>query len=297
MTKKLVKFLVFSAITLLILYLITRKIDYSSLGETLSSAKWYWLVAATLLMLLTPLISAKRWQLMLRAMGYSLGFGDCLKIILAAFPVSAITPAKAGDLIRAYYLKNRIPANQVVGGVVAERLSDIFVLALYSCAGAILFGNYSFLLIGLAVIFLIPVFFLIVNKINLPLGQWRKKVDDFLLVSRVFIQHPSKILPVLLWGITLWFIPVLAAKMLFLALGVSVPLVYTAAVFPLAIFVGLIPITIAGMGTRDSAIVYLFASFANSSVSLGAGLLYSLLAYWLLALLGLPVMRKLKPLK
>ena len=86
--------------------------------------------------------------------------------------------------------------------------------------------------------------------------------------------------------------PIFAAELLFLALGVNISLFYIAAAFPLAIFVGLIPITIAGMGTRDSAIIYLFSAWAGSSVCLGVGFLYSFFAYWFLALLGLPIMKK-----
>ena len=63
--------------------------------------------------------------------------------------------------------------------------------------------------------------------------------------------------------------------------------------FPLAIFISLIPITIAGMGTRDSAIIYLFSSWASPSVCLGVGFLYTLFAYWFLALIGLPIIKKL----
>ena len=95
------------------------------------------------------------------------------------------------------------------------------------------------------------------------------------------------------YALILWLLPIFAAKILFLALGANVPLFYIAAAFPLAIFIGLIPITIAGMGTRDSAIIYFFSFWVSSSICLGVGLLYTLFAYWFLALLGLPIMKKL----
>lgn len=229
---------------------------------------------------------------MLGTMNYPLGFRDSFKIIMAAFPVSSITPAKAGDLIRAHYLKDKIPAVQVVGGVATERLTDIFVLALYSFTGAVLLKNWLIMGISFTIIFLIPIFFFVINKIKFSSGVWRQRIDNFLLVSKIFIRKPSKFLPILSYSLILWLLPILEVKILFLALGVNVPLIFVAAAFPLAIFIGLLPITIAGMGTRDSAVIYFFSAWAASSVSLGVGILYSLLAYWFLAILGLPFMKK-----
>jgi len=81
--------------------------------------------------------------------------------------------------------------------------------------------------------------------------------------------------------------------MLFLALGANIPIIYIFAAFPLSIFIGLIPITLAGMGTRDSAIIYFFAHLTSPSICLAMGLLYSLFGYFLLSLLGLPFMKRL----
>ena len=80
--------------------------------------------------------------------------------------------------------------------------------------------------------------------------------------------------------------------MLFFALGSNISFIYIVAAFPLSIFVGLIPITLAGMGTRDSAIIYFFAHLAGPSTCLAMGLLYSFFGYFLLALFGLPFMKK-----
>jgi len=289
---KTIKILFFLVVTLLIFYLIFRKVDYLSLKEIFLNAKWYYLVAAFLVILLTPVFSAKKWQAMLKAMNYSLGFKESFKIIMAAFPVSAITPSKSGDLIRAYYLKDKIPPSQTMGAVIAERFIDVSVLAFYSFIGAAVLKNGLILVISSSIIFLIPLFFLVINKIKLPSKRWQEKIENFLHISKIFIHQPQKLLPILFYSASSWLLIILAAKVLFLALGTSVPLFYVAAAFPLAIFIGLLPVTIAGMGTRDSAIIYFFSSFAGASVSLGVGLLYSLFAYWLVALIGLPFMKK-----
>ena len=67
----------------------------------------------------------------------------------------------------------------------------------------------------------------------------------------------------------------------------SIPLAPVLAYAPLSIFVGLIPVTVAGMGTRDSALIFLFSSYADPAVMAGIGLLCSL-RYWIDTLVGIP---------
>lgn len=289
---KIIQILFLLAVTLLIFYLIFRKIDYLLLKEVFLNAKWYYLILAILVIVLAPVFSAKRWQIILKAIDHDISFRDSFKIIMAAFPASAVTPAKVGDLIKAHYLKDKVPVTQTMGAVVTERFIDIFVLASYSFVGAAFLGHKLIMSISLFIIFLAPLSFLVVNKIKLPPGKWQQRIENFLSVSKVFISQPQKLLPILFLSIIFWSMNIFEAKILFLALGVNVPLFYVAAAFPLAIFIGLLPITIAGMGTRDSAIIYFFSAFGSTSVSLGVGLLYSLFAYWLVALIGLPFMKR-----
>lgn len=288
-----IKFAVLLVITLLIFYLIFQKIDYVSLKETLLNANLSYLAIASLLILLVPIFSAKKWQSVLEAMNYSISWKESFDIIMAAFPVSVITPSKSGDLIRAYYLRDKIPVIQTMGAVITERFIDVSILAFFSFIGALIFKNELILGISLSIIFLIFLFCLVINRIKLPFPKWQQKIEGFSQVLKIFIHQPQKVLPVLLYALILWSIVILEVKLLFLVLGANISLFYITAVFPLAIFIGLIPITIAGMGTRDSAIIYFFSLWTKSSVCLGVGFLYSFFSYWFLALLGLPIMKKL----
>lgn len=292
-TIRFAKLLFFSAITALIFYLISRKIDYFSLKETFLSAKWWYIAPIASVIFLSLVLVAKKWQAVLKAMDYSISFKEAFRMIMAVFPISVITPAKAGDLVKAYYLKGKAPVSRVAGAVAVERIIDIFVLAFYSLLGAVIFKNNLILIISLSIIFLIPLSFLAINKIKLPFTNLQQRIENFLYVSKIFIGQPRRIAPLLFYTLILWLSNFLIIKFLFLSLGSNVPLLYITAAFPLVVFISLLPITIAGMGTRDAAIIYFFGLWAAPSVSLGVGLMYAIFAYWLLALLGLPAMRKL----
>jgi hypothetical protein len=289
---KSIKFIFFIAFTILFFYLIFKNLNIASLKEILININWYYLAVATLIILLTSLISARKWQVILKAIDHNIKFTDSFNIIMATYPVSATTPAKAGDLIKAHYLKNSIPSSQIIGAVVTERLIDIVVLSLYSLVGAIILKNQLILIIALSIIFLIPLLLITINKIKIPFLNWQNRINNFSLVSKVFFKKPQKLLPVIFYSLMLWLFLIISVKVLFLSFGINIPFLYMITAFPMAVFIGLIPITIAGMGTRDSAIIYLFSFWAGPSICLGVGLLYSLIAYWLLALLGLPFMKK-----
>jgi len=78
-----------------------------------------------------------------------------------------------------------------------------------------------------------------------------------------------------------------------MAFDTEVPLIYVIAAFPVAIFVGLLPISISGLGTRDTAIVFLFSRYASPEVCISVGLLYVFFGYWLPSIFGLPVLSRL----
>lgn len=79
--------------------------------------------------------------------------------------------------------------------------------------------------------------------------------------------------------------------MFILALRTSVPLIESLALSPLAILAGLIPLTFAGIGTRDAALVFLYAAFLSAPEAAALGLLCTA-RYFLPALAGLPFLNR-----
>src|SRR5690606_35511080 len=75
----------------------------------------------------------------------------------------------------------------------------------------------------------------------------------------------------LLWSLHLWQIDFFMR-----AAGVTVPWPLAASRIPLAIFAGLLPLSCCGVGTRDAALVWLFADAAPASAMAVVGLLTAL---------------------
>jgi uncharacterized protein (TIRG00374 family) len=96
-------------------------------------------------------------------------------------------------------------------------------------------------------------------------------------------------------SVVIWIGSALQIYLLYSAVEQQVPIIFSIAVVPIAILVGMLPVTIAGMGTRDLAIVKLFSGYASTSASISIGVLFFLLRYLVLALIGLPFISTLKP--
>ena len=295
--KEILKAVAVVCITIAIFYLIFTKIDFYSVVEVLSHANLFYLFIALLLLFVIILIIAKRWQTILETMGYNFQYKECFNLIMAAFPLTSITPSKSGDVIKAYYLKDKIPASKTVGSVITERMFDVLTLVLFSLIGMTFCKNYELAGVAFAILVCIIAIFLLMRagfNFRLPIkSSWNEKIQNLILSTKLLTKDNKKaFFFILSYSILIWFISIVQTVMFFYALGINVPLLFTIANIPIAIFIGLVPVTLGGMGTRDAAIIFLFSEYATSSELLGVGILFSVFRYWLISLIGIPFMRK-----
>jgi len=292
--KKNLKLLILLAITLFIYSQLFKIVGFHNILRVLSGADPEYLALSLLPFSLSILLTAKRWQNILLAMGYPINYIRCFNVLMAAFPLTSITPSKSGDLIRAYYLKSEIPITKVMGSVLTERLFDMSILVCFSLIGMAFFERYEFASAVFCIFILITLAILVLYRgVNLPLKKsWNTKIQNIALSLRLLIKNKSLLFSVASYSAVIWGLAVVQTVMLFYALNIHVPLIFVAGNIPIAIFVGLIPVSLGGMGTRDAAIIFLFSDYASASQLLGVGILFSLFRYWLLSLSGIPFMKK-----
>ncbi|CAD6492620.1 MAG: Lysylphosphatidylglycerol synthase TM region [Candidatus Argoarchaeum ethanivorans] len=283
-------------ITLSIFYVLFTKIKFFSVVEVLSHANLLYLLIVLLLLFAIILITAKRWQIILETIGYNFQYKECFNLIMAAFPLTSITPSKSGDVIKAYYLKDKIPASKTVGSVITERMFDVLTLVLFSLIGMMFCEKYELAGVAFAILICIIAVFLLARAgfdFRLPLkSSWNEKIQNLILSTKLLTRDKRAFFFIFSYSILIWFISIVQTVMFFYALGINVPLLFTIANIPIAIFIGLVPVTLGGMGTRDAAIIFLFSEYATSSELLGVGILFSVFRYWLISLIGVPFMRK-----
>jgi len=102
-----------------------------------------------------------------------------------------------------------------------------------------------------------------------------------------FWQDKAQLARIAANSLFIWFLHLVQIWMFTLAIKTTVPFLANLALSPLAILAGLLPLTFAGVGTRDAALVFFYAPYMSQPAGAALGGLCTL-RYVLPALLGLP---------
>jgi uncharacterized protein (TIRG00374 family) len=102
-----------------------------------------------------------------------------------------------------------------------------------------------------------------------------------------FWSSKARLVKVTLTSVFIWFLHLLQIWMFILALKAWAPFLANLALSPLAILAGLLPLTFAGVGTRDAALVLFYAPYFAAPTAAALGLLCTA-RYVLPAIGGLP---------
>ncbi|NHJ32766.1 MAG: flippase-like domain-containing protein [Asgard group archaeon] len=247
----------------------------------------YWLILVSFgLTLVLFTLKILRWQSILRVQGYKITFFEALDLILIGTFGSAITPAKVGDILRAFYLSKRkdVKIGKSVFSVVFDRILDL--------AGIILIVGVTtpFILtsietvewwipVGISVGFVLFIILIVLVFNKKITGPILTSVVKF--ISKVFKKKEAKNKIMLsteeivddfyegqknyrtknyLWlgflSILFWILLGLQGCALLLAFNVQAnPFVIIAVLCLAAIVAMSIPISISGIGIRDTIIM------------------------------------------
>jgi len=259
--------------------------------------------------MLVPLILSTAWRLdQLMPGGRRLGFRESNRLVLAASTLNLVLPSKMGDFAKAWFMKERghLRAEQAFALVVFEKASDMLSLLLWCAFGLLLYSEKNLLfwvmtvgvtgglVVGLLLLGSPTVaglafrigYRLLPGKFRAKLGKLESAWQE---MHQFCWQDKARLWLVAGTSVFIWFLHLLQIWMFTLALRVQVPFLAGLALSPLAILAGLLPLTFAGVGTRDAALIFFFRSYLDAPTGAALGILCTL-RYVLPALSGLPYM-------
>jgi len=273
-----------------LLLLLLWKLDAREVLAAVSGASWVWISLSLIITATFPVFGTFRWLAVIRPMGAEIGFSPAFRVTMGAFPLNSFLPSKAGDLSKAAFLRAHGGFVPLAGSVVFERMVDVIVLTGMTVIGALFLNQQSilYLALGCAAATIGGIAVLCLSA-HLPLpASIQRKADDIGKAARAVFRSPGYLVLVLFWSIVNWLGTMAESYCLFRALQIDISFMTVLAVMPLAIFVGLLPLTISGIGTRDAALVWLLGSMVTAEAALAVGILYTAVSYWFLGILGLP---------
>jgi hypothetical protein len=323
--KKAVSLLVSLGLLALIYWKLNKHGQLHELGRIFADCDRAWMAIS--LLMVVPLTLATSWRLQqLMPRTGQLPFGEANRLILVASVLNLILPSKMGDIAKAYFMRDRSGMNGTLALslVVFEKACDMLSLLLWcvfgllwvwvsgakameafrverwavELAGAPLLYWLAVAVVGGSLLFgllligsqrFARLFFGLGAR--LPMGKFGERLAkmeaSWVEMHAYFWESKARLAKVTLTSVFVWFLHLLQIWMFILALKASAPFLANLALSPLAILAGLLPLTFAGVGTRDAALVLFYAPYFAAPTAAALGLLCTA-RYVLPALGGLP---------
>lgn len=299
--KKLVSILV----SLAILAVIYWRIDHVKLLAAFANADPAWLIASLAMVIPLTMFTSWRLQQLMPERG-QLSFGEANKLILLASVLNLVLPSKMGDIAKSYFMRDKgnLTGSLALSLVVFEKACDMLSLLLWCVFGLLLYPHKDalFWAMTVAVVGSLLLGILLLGsttfanfffktserfapaKLAAKLGKLKESWNQ---MHGYFWASKRQLAKVVLTSVFIWFLHLLQIWMFILALKAWVPFLSNLALSPLAILAGLLPLTFAGVGTRDAALVLFYAPFFPAPTAAALGVLCTG-RYLLPAIGGLP---------
>jgi uncharacterized protein (TIRG00374 family) len=289
------------AVSLLIVAALWYSLDARAVMRALDQAQPSWLIAG--LAMVVPLTAVTAWRFSLLSRS-GLSIGSSIRLTLAASTLNLVLPSKMGDLAKAWVLhrKHGWTADRAAVLVVFEKMTDMASLLAWGVIALCIEARGPMMLLAAVALAVL----LTVLLLTLSPFPWTAKImrwiaarlhskatgaidafaDQWLATTQWFWRDSGRAVVTVLVSLGLWAAHLMQIWLFARSLG-EVPLIGSLAAATLAILVGLLPFTIAGIGSRDAALVVLFGSWLSGAQGAALGVLATM-RYLLPALAGLP---------
>ncbi|MBT3404855.1 flippase-like domain-containing protein [archaeon] len=285
------------------LYILFR-LDFRRILSELKNIRIEFLIVALIFLSLSVLSQTFKWFIIARTQKIKVRFPEALKANLIGEFYGFITPSKVGSLTRMAYIKKCEGYNHGKGAsnYVLEKILDVCSLIFLAVIFSFVFQKvlpqtfvyYSvvlfFILFSLLIFFrdkerTKKIFRGIYHKF-IPKKIKQKVKNGF---NSFYEDMPQKRFFLIFFIINLinWIILYLFSFFIGLSLSINVPFFYFLAILPIATLVGLIPITISGLGTREATLISLFGLFGISATKVFSMSILSLIGGTIPAIIGI----------
>jgi uncharacterized protein (TIRG00374 family) len=274
--------------------------DIRDIGDRIGGFAWPAFAAALALALSNYAARFVRWQLYLRRQGVTVPLGSSAIVFTAGLSLS-ITPAKLGELVKSYLLRemHEIPAPKTAPIVVAERVSDLIALLLLAVIGVAAYGVDPALVIGAGALILAGLLLLawprptraLIDLATSPrrLRRLRAPLHET-LVGLSALCRPGPLLVATLIAVPAWAFECVGFALICDAFpGVHVDLGLAFVIYAGTTIAGALSFLPGGLGVTEGAMTLALvrgASKLDPSTAVAATLLTRLATLWFAVALG-----------
>jgi uncharacterized membrane protein YbhN (UPF0104 family) len=277
------------AITLLLLGVLFRKVDYGATLQHLRDITPVTCILGLLLMYAATALVAVRWNIILQVAGQRFATGLLFRVnVIGLFFNQALPSSIGGDGMRVWLLhKYGCPLGRAFNSVLLDRIAGFIVLTLMSLYGLpkllqLLFNISNIqMAVGIATVSAaILALFFVLARARPRLAKFRigrlaaQIVTDVLFLAR----RPGESTKIAMLSIVSQVSNFVLIWLILRDLGASVSFAGVAIVAPVVLLLLVLPLSIAGWGLREALFVVGFGLLnVEQDVALSASILYGLL--------------------
>ncbi len=284
------------AISVGLIWFAFRATDFTSLADRVMMLPG-WLIAALLALIYVQTSTATwRWHLIAKANRIPLPFPAALRIFfIGQFFNQTLPSSVGGDIFRIWLLHRRgTSLGQATGNVILDRILGLEALLLTSLLGLpVVFstvpGPAPWSILGLSLTGLVGFAILLAlgGRYGAFLEQWRatSTIRNAALCAWRLVTHPMEGLAVLVLSVSVHLMAVFYIASILRGLGHDLPFAVLVALIPPVLLVTVLPISMAGWGVRESAMIFILGILGIPAAdALATSLLFGIGVF----LVGLP---------
>jgi uncharacterized membrane protein YbhN (UPF0104 family) len=283
--RKALSLLIKAAVSGLLLYFALATVHVGAVTARLSQVDFRWIGLGLLLLLLQNLVLSARWRQIVTRCGANLPLPQAFRFTMIGTFFSQTLPSSVGgDAVRIWLLGKRTNWRVAAYSVFLDRVVGVVALAalVVACLPWTLalirdpVGRGALLLIGLGFIAAGIVFVGLAWQRLRILQRWSatRHLAAVATVAAAILRSPRALAFIFGLSIVIHLMTALAGWCAAHAVGAEMPVVYSLFLIPPVIMVTVLPISIAGWGLREGAMV---AAFSYAGLPQADGLIVSLL--------------------
>jgi len=254
-------------VTIIILIILFYKIGTENIVDVLTKLNIWVLLLVIPLKLITLVLNALNITFLLQGIEKKISFTKTFILTNLAWSIGLFFPSRIGEFSLVFLLReHKVTYGQTTAIALLDKIITVIVLSTFSLIGIILYYNlYSAMQFSVVVLGFTVLLFIGFHH------QTRHYIRKYILrkYATIFTKFGSTMKKVMknkrivIYNIvvttTKWVTSFLAIKIIFHAAGVTPSLIDVTLISSIATMVSLIPISIAGIGIRESAAIYLFS--------------------------------------
>ena len=266
----------FKFVGIIFLLIILNNINLEELLEILQGAEIQYFLLALILGVPFFVLKIVRWKYILKKSGIKYSFYNSFITYGAGLLFGQVTPGQLGEFYRGVILsKQGHNFSIVTTTVVFERFCDLIFILIFAIPGIfIYFGKpiFSFFLIS---ILILPLAYFLNHKkqclslfsflsSSQILNKYTKRFNDSFILFKSFLKDFQVIRKIAMITLFVFILFIFRIYLLLISLNLELPLFHLILGSFFSSLIALIPISYAGIGTRDAALILVFLKSGQS---------------------------------